>query len=95
MIELVSFGQGEDPDDGALVGGGGKESSRIVDGDVGEGSLVCRNHIYRFQLGSIKHEDVAGRRWDMCTGWRRVGWGRVSRRESFLGKWIGEVAFFR
>lgn len=96
LVELLGRRDGEDTDDGALVGGRGKEGAGVVEGDAGKWGAVGFGDVDGFEFQGVEDENVARCGRDVGGCWGRVGsvgggqvggWG-------FLGERVGEVAGF-
>ena len=71
MVEFFAFGQGEDADDRPFLAGRRHERAVVVDGDAGEGGLVCLDDGHFFHLVQIVQEHVS------AYGFFRHGFGDV------------------
>ena len=92
LVEFAGGGEGEDADDGALVGGGGEEGAGVVDRDAGEGGAVRFDDVDGFEFESVEEEDRAAGGGNVLGAWWGVrGWGEGGG-SGFLRERVGEIA---
>lgn len=70
LIQLLRLRHAPHADDGALVGGGREERAGCVEGEEGDGGIVCLDDVGDGEGGGVEEDDVAG------LGGGGWGWGR-------------------